>query len=445
MSIVIHDSRSLLRISVQSEGRRLDVGVPAQLPLIEVMPGFARSLGVLDPTMTHVGYGLQRSSGELLDPSRSAGEQGVQDGELLTLARGQFLTETRLYDDIVEAVIDATKDQHRPWTPADNTRTALGVALSLIAICLMLLVMAGPGLFGTLIAGGATLVLLTASSVLTRLGLSEPGLGLGFAATASGAAAGYLAVPAGGALWGWPVAAAALGALVIAGAWLALAPFRPEVQVIPVVVGLALGVAAGVSALHEPSTYAAYAITLAAVASAGAALPWLALTTQRLKVISPQSESEIFAPPPPLDTPAVRARALNSHRTLTALRFAIGLTLLILTPVVASGTPLGGLLAALAFLGFMFPARQSYSRTAVLLLMVVGTAGLALSGVVVAISQPAVRGTLLGILATAAVLVVALTLITPKARLRLSTLSDTVELCLTASLLPLSVIAAGVA
>jgi len=445
VSVVIHDNRSLLRISVQSEGRRLDIGVPAQLPLIEVMPGFARSLGVLDPTMTHVGYGLQRSSGELLDPSRGAGEQGVQDGELLTLARGQFLTETRLYDDIVEAVIDATKDQHKPWTSADNTRTALSVALSLIGICLMLLIMAGPGIFGALIACGSAVILLAASSVLTRLGITEPGLGLGFAAAASGATAGYLAVPAGETLWGWPLAAAALGGLVVSGTWLALAPAHPDVQVIPAVVGITVGVPAGVSALHEPISYAAYAVTLAVVASAGAALPWLAMTTQRLKVISPQSESEIFATPSQLDTTAVRTKAMKSHRTLTSLRFAVGLTLLILTPLVASGKPLGGLLAALAFLGFMFPARQSYSRSAVLLLMAMGTSGLALSGVVVAITQPALREVLLGLLATAAVLVVALTLISPKTRLRLSTLSDTVELCLTAALLPLSVIAAGVA
>jgi hypothetical protein len=65
-------TRALLRVTVQSEGRRLDVGVPAQLPLIELMPGFARSLGVLDHTMTHTGYALQRADGTRLDPGRSA-------------------------------------------------------------------------------------------------------------------------------------------------------------------------------------------------------------------------------------------------------------------------------------------------------------------------------------------------------------------------------------
>ena len=35
---------ALARVTVQSEGRRLDVTVPTQVPLVEVMPGFVRSL-----------------------------------------------------------------------------------------------------------------------------------------------------------------------------------------------------------------------------------------------------------------------------------------------------------------------------------------------------------------------------------------------------------------
>ena len=48
VSQTVSASRALVRVSVQSEGRRLDIGIPGQLPLVELMPGFARSLGVLD-------------------------------------------------------------------------------------------------------------------------------------------------------------------------------------------------------------------------------------------------------------------------------------------------------------------------------------------------------------------------------------------------------------
>ena len=63
VSQTVSASRALVRVSVQSEGRRLDIGIPGQLPLVELMPGFARSLGVLDATMTHAGYTLERADG----------------------------------------------------------------------------------------------------------------------------------------------------------------------------------------------------------------------------------------------------------------------------------------------------------------------------------------------------------------------------------------------
>ncbi|POH85135.1 hypothetical protein CJ026_026325 [Ralstonia pickettii] len=37
-------SRALVRVSVQCEGRRLDIGIPAQLPLIELMPGMTSTV-----------------------------------------------------------------------------------------------------------------------------------------------------------------------------------------------------------------------------------------------------------------------------------------------------------------------------------------------------------------------------------------------------------------
>ncbi len=48
-----------------------------------------------------------------------------------------------MYDDIVEAVIDATAQQNRPWTTRDNARTALAVSLALLGVCAVLLLAAG--------------------------------------------------------------------------------------------------------------------------------------------------------------------------------------------------------------------------------------------------------------------------------------------------------------
>jgi type VII secretion integral membrane protein EccD len=173
---------TLVRVSVVSEDRRLDIGVPASVPLIEIIPGFARSLGVLDPTLAHGGYALHRADGSILDPARSAGAQGVHDGELLTLVRGGLIAEPRIYDDVVEAVIDATSSQHGVWSPQDSARTALAISLSFLALCALLLLTAGSALgIGAFIAAGGTVVLIATAAVLTRIGQPEAGHALGLA------------------------------------------------------------------------------------------------------------------------------------------------------------------------------------------------------------------------------------------------------------------------
>ena len=213
MSQTVATTGTLLRVSIVSEDRRLDIGVPAQLPLIELIPGFARSLGVLDPTLAHGGYALHKADGTALDPSRSGGAQGVHDGDLLTLVRGGLIAEPRIYDDIVEAVIDATSEQHGAWTPRDNARTALAISLSFLGLCAVMLLSAGPALsvgainLGAIIAAGGAIVLITAAAVLTRMGQPEAGHALGLAAALFGGMTGYLLVP-GADLWGWPLAAA---------------------------------------------------------------------------------------------------------------------------------------------------------------------------------------------------------------------------------------------
>jgi len=443
-AILPQATRALLRVTVQSEGRRLDVGVPAQLPLIELMPGFARSLGVLDHTMTHAGYALQRADGTRLDPGRSAAEQNVVDGELLTLARGVLLAEPRVYDDIVEAVLDATADQHRPWTPKDNARTALAASLSLLGLCAVLLLAGTRGLgAGALIAAGGSVLLLVTATVIARLGQHEAGQGLGLAAAAFGALTGYLFVPAGQTLWGWPLATAGLGALLTGSLALALGREGREVHLVPVALGAAIGATGALAALLPEHGVAVLTLMLAVVITLGNSLPWLALSSTRIRVISPQSDLEVFDTPQPIDSDDVRRRAAAGHRTLIALRIALGLAALAVTPLVAAQNPAGALLCGLGFLGMMFPARQSFARAEVIAVMGLGTAGIAATGITASLALPGIRLPLLIVLISAAVIVVTITLLDPRARLRLARLADGAEVAILAVLLPLGVIAAG--
>ena len=435
--------RALLRLTVQSEGRRLDIGVPAQVPLVEVMPGFARSLGVLDPTMTYAGYALQRADGTVLDAAKGAADQGVADGEVLTLARGPLLAAPRVYDDIVEAVIDATGEQ-KPWTAKDNTRTALAVSLTLLGICAVLLIAGGRGgLLSIIIAASGTLVLLIAAAFISRVGQPEAGSGLGLAAAAFGAVAGYLLAPEGVDLWGWPLAAAGLGAMIVGGAAVALSPYRPELQLVPVITGAAIAIPASLTGLMPDKAVACYALMVAIAGTVSNSLPWLALSSTHLRVISAQTDAEVFADPTPINPDEVKRRAVGGQRVLTVLRFALSLSLIAATPLVAGASPLGALLCALAFVGTMFPARMSFSRTHVLVLISMAAAGIAITCLTVVFRQSELAPLMLIVLAVVAVVTITLTLLSPKARLRLGRLADTFEVLVIAVLLPIGMIASG--
>ncbi len=453
-------ARALVRVSVLGEGRRLDVGIPAQLPLIELMPGFARNLGLLDATMTHTGYELQRADGRVLDASSTAAAQGVQDGDVLTLARGGLVAQPRVYDDIVEAVIDATETQHRPWTPQDGVRTAIGASLTLLGVCAVVLLAAGPALsIGALIAGLGAVLLIVVGTVIARLGQVTAGHAMGIAAGVFAAVAGYLAAGggiagggvagaasgavSGAAPWGVPLAAAGAAAFVAGLIVLALSPARRETALGVVIAGAVIGAAGGITTLVPDHAVTVYALMAAIVATASNALPWLVLSSTRLRVFSPHSDAEMFADPAPIDGDDVKRRTAAAARALLVARLGLGVCLLVATPLLAASSPAGSALCALAFIGTMFPARQVYARSHVMAIMALATVGLGLTGIVTAITQPDLQTLLLTVATVATVVTVTITLIAPAVRMRMSRMADVAELIILATLLPVGVIAAG--
>jgi type VII secretion integral membrane protein EccD len=437
--------RAVLHLSVTGEDRRLDLGVPAQVPLVEILPGVIRQLGVLDPSLVHGGFSLRRANGTQLDPAASCAAQGVTDGELLTLVRGSLVAERRRYDDVVEAVIDATHTRRTAWTPKDHARTALAVSLTLLGLGAALLAVSQRGLGLPAFLGiGAALVLVATGAVLTRVGQPESGNGLGLAATVYAGVGAYLLLPP-GPVWGWPIAAAGLAMVIVGGAALATTGTGPQVHLVPIIIGTALGVTGLVSALVGPGSVAPYAVLVAVLGATSNVLPWIVLTSTRITVISPQSDAEVLVAPPPIDGEDVGRRAALGHKALLAARFAFGITILVVTPRVAAESLTGALLVGLAFIGLMFESRQVYARVEVATLMGLGTLGLAATGAVAAITGSIDQHWLLGGLLAATVVLVVQTMISDSVQMRLLRLYDALELACLAALLPLGAITAGLA
>jgi hypothetical protein len=209
------------------------------------------------------------------------------------------------------------------------------------------------------------------------------------------------------------------------------------------VLGLALAASGAAVALTGAAPGVVLAVVVALVVTAGNAIPWLALASTPLRVVSPRSEQEVLDVPPPVDPEAVRAQYARGHRLQVTLRAAVAVLALAAAPAVIATGPAGTLLLVAAFVGMLLGVRQTYSRQDVAVVMGAGVVGLTATGLLAAAAHPTWRPALALVAGVVAAVVIALSLLSPRRRLALSRLADTLELLALALLLPLGIAASG--
>jgi type VII secretion integral membrane protein EccD len=433
----------LVKVSVVSGERRVDLALPTAVPVAELLPELARSVGALDPETVHGGYHLVTSEGRRLSADAGLTLQGVQDGAVLAVTRGVDEAPVRVYDDIVEAMADAVESETRPWEPAAGRATALGAAAVVLGLGATALGLERPHLLAGAVAGVAALLLVTGAVVLARVQREHAAaVVLAWTAVVYAAVAGLTLAPA-GPLLGLPLTLAGAGAVVVGtiGA-LGLAEHRP-LLVPAVVVG---GVVAGASALVETTALrpgAIYATALVLTVLAGSALPWLALGATRTRVEQVHSHAEIAATPREIDPAAVRADALTAHEVLLAVTATVGLLLVLVAPLAVSLGVSGALLAVCASLVLMLRTRQYRVGSEVAVGLLAGFAGLVATTVAMIVLRPEWRPALAVLLAASAVVVLVLTLVPQAPSVRRARTGDVAELVALVAMLPLLVVAAG--
>lgn len=192
----------LARITVSAPRRRLDVALPDQAPVAELLPDLLRHAGG-DGGEGTVGWVLRRVDGAALSPGRGLRIQGVRDGEVLHLVPAEQDWPELAYDDPAEAVAAAAGRRGARWTPAITGAAGLLVAVLPLAGGLALAVRHGPLVGPVAPAVVAGLLLLAAATACRRYRWRRAGVMLGASALpyayAAGAAwaAGPLAAPAG--------------------------------------------------------------------------------------------------------------------------------------------------------------------------------------------------------------------------------------------------------
>jgi type VII secretion integral membrane protein EccD len=435
-----------MRISVQGESQRIDVSVPGGVPVAELLPALTRRLRMLDSISASSGFRLVRADGTALDGDRTLAAQSVRDGDFLVLEQGAKAAVPKRYDDLVEAVSDVVEENAPAWSTQNSVTTATVVASVLLLLGLVPAVWSWVDTGTIITAAGAVaaaVVLMVCALVMDRTGAPEQSsMALALVSSVYAGAAGYTVIESGDG-WGVPLVVGGAAMLVFgAVTMLALKRLR-EYGLIPVVVGgVLLAIGAVIAWLGAPPA-AMLAAAMAVVGIAGLGAPWVALASVPLRVTSARDDSEVYDAPTRISPEEVARLYVRAHRYQVSLRIAVGLIVLVATaPVVASGF-WGLLLCVVTYIGMFLGTRQVYSRFDIIAVASAVLLGVGIGVVTAIVAHPEWIGALVIGLTVAAVCVIVVVLLSPKARLGLTRFADFAEWATIALLLPLAIIAGG--
>ncbi|QIG44945.1 type VII secretion integral membrane protein EccD [Nocardioides anomalus] len=436
----------LVRVSVSSGTRRVDLVLPGAVPVAELVPELARSVGLLDAATVYGGYRVVTADGRSLAPEVGLITQGVEDGGLLTVSAGVDEAAPRVYDDVVEAMTDVVERDLQPWAPASGRRTALVAAALLMTLGAVALLIQYESLLAGVAATVVAVGLVAGAIVLSRAqDEAEAGVAVTWMGCTYAALAGLMLVlRQDGDFFGLPVAAAGAGAL-LAGLVCVVGLGEGRTLALPPVVVGAVFLATGLltrAGSFDPAVVLTTA--LAVVVLAGSVFPWLALGATGTKIDQLFAPADITADPEEIDPARVAADARVAHQILVAISSTVGLLLVLVAPLAVSLGLSGTLLAVVSCLVVMLRTRQYRTGQEVLVGLGSGIAGLIAVGVSLLWMHPEWRPTVAVTLAATGAVLLAATLIPGTASLRRGRLGDVAEtLCLLA-VLPLVVLATGI-
>ena len=436
----------LVRVSVSSGARRVDLVLPGSVPVAELVPELARSVGLLDAATVYGGYRVVTASGLELAADRGLLVQGVEDGGLLTVTAGVDQPPPRIYDDIVEAMTDVVERDLQPWSPASGRRTALTAAGLLMALGGVALFIQYDSLLAGIAACVVAAVLVAGAIVLSRA-QHEPEAAVAVAWMGAGyAALGplMLALRDDQPFFGTAMACAGAGALV-AGLVSVVGLGDGRVLTIPPAVVGAIALASGlILRSFDVDPAVLLTTTLVLVVLAGSVFPWLALGVTGTNVDQLFTQADITADPDEIDPERVGTDARVAHQILVATSATVGLLLVLVAPLSVSLGLSGTLLAVDACLVVMLRTRQYRTGSEVLVGLASGILGLASVAVAALWIHPEWRPTAAVVLAATGAVLLAVTLLPGVPSLRRGRLGDLAETACLLGLLPLLVLATGI-
>ncbi|MFD0691571.1 type VII secretion integral membrane protein EccD [Actinomadura fibrosa] len=326
----------LCRITIVAPRRRIDVSLPADVPLAHMLPTLLRAAGedMADAGLAHSGWVLQRLDDSPFDPAQTMAALGVRDGEILYFRPRMAQLPEMSFDDVADVIATGIRERSDRWRPTTTRSFGLGAAAAALLVAAVVIALSGPPwIVPAAAAGLVALATLIAATILSRaVGDSGAGTVLGYVALPHAFLAG-LCAPARKGLeltdLGAPHLLAGFGVMTLAAIIAAFA----VADGLPVFLGVAfasfVGTAgAGVGFAFDdlpPAGIAAVAAVL--VMMFIAAVPSLSFKLARVPLPPvPNSAEDLRRDTETVDGKQVLARTAAADRFATGLIASIALT-----------------------------------------------------------------------------------------------------------------------
>ncbi|MFE9612483.1 type VII secretion integral membrane protein EccD [Streptomyces sp. NPDC006012] len=320
----------LCRITVRSPENNFELGIPADVPLADLLPVLVEYAGgdLHEKGLEHGGWTLQRLGAAPLDEERTPTALELRDGETLYLrARHESLPEVD-FDDLVDGIGESLRSRPDTWRPELTRRLLIGLTVTALAAGLITVLLPGDGQWRAG-AGACMALLLVAGGLAASRAVGDAGAGaaLGVMTVPYLAVAGAL-VPAAG--HGEDMLGPRLLAGGAAGAGAAIIGLAAVGAFAPLFLGaftVTLSVAAcgALTSAGVPIAHAAGWLAVAAVL-AGGFVPSLAFRFAGMRMPPlPSNAGELQEGIEPFPARQVRERAALADGYLTGLYAALGL------------------------------------------------------------------------------------------------------------------------
>ncbi|WP_189774141.1 type VII secretion integral membrane protein EccD, partial [Streptomyces tauricus] len=135
----------LCRLTVRAPSVSVDLAVPADVPVADLLPTLLRYVGeeAEEAGLDHAGWVLQQLGDAPLDEETTLAHAGLSDGAVLYLRpHTEALPEARL-DDLVDGIADTAGRRLNTWHPEAARALLVGTAVATVVAALALVLWPG--------------------------------------------------------------------------------------------------------------------------------------------------------------------------------------------------------------------------------------------------------------------------------------------------------------